>query len=110
MAKRSEVEELSLRSKEALLSKPLQHNCTLFRNVHRQPTDVAPFPAPSSGMIAAISWVPRGVSKAVPDVAQPPSKEEIEEILKSGVVEIRSIMSFKVDRFLVDCGEMKLNQ
>lgn len=39
------------------------------------------------GMIAAISWVPRGASKAVPEVADPPSKEEIEEILKSGVVE-----------------------
>ncbi|KAI6695876.1 hypothetical protein NL676_023586 [Syzygium grande] len=38
-------------------------------------------------MIAAISWVPRGASKAVPEVAEPPSKEEIEEILKSGVLE-----------------------
>ncbi|KAK6120080.1 hypothetical protein DH2020_046210 [Rehmannia glutinosa] len=40
-------------------------------------------------MIAAISWVPKGVSKSVPTAADPPSKEEIEEILKSGVLKIR---------------------
>lgn len=40
-------------------------------------------------MIAAISWVPKGVTKSVPTVADPPSKEEIEEILKSGVLEAR---------------------
>ncbi|PIN18246.1 hypothetical protein CDL12_09074 [Handroanthus impetiginosus] len=39
-------------------------------------------------MIAAISWVPKGVSKSVPNKAEPPSKEEIEEYLKSGVLEI----------------------
>ncbi|KAI3419552.1 WD_REPEATS_REGION domain-containing protein [Psidium guajava] len=38
-------------------------------------------------MISAISWVPRGASKAAPEMAEPPSKEEIEEILKSGVME-----------------------
>ncbi|XP_042506648.1 uncharacterized WD repeat-containing protein C17D11.16-like [Macadamia integrifolia] len=38
-------------------------------------------------MIAAISWVPKGVSKSLPGVAEPPSKEEIEEILKSGALE-----------------------
>ncbi|KAL2488919.1 Transducin/WD40 repeat-like superfamily protein [Forsythia ovata] len=38
-------------------------------------------------MIAAISWVPKGASKSVPIVAEPPSKEEIEEILKSGLME-----------------------
>lgn len=38
-------------------------------------------------MIAAISWVPKGVSKSVPAAAEPPSKEEIEEILKSGALE-----------------------
>ncbi|XP_057461568.1 uncharacterized protein LOC130751868 [Actinidia eriantha] len=38
-------------------------------------------------MIAAISWVPKGVAKSVPAVAEPPSKEEIEEILKSGAFE-----------------------
>ncbi|XAR71034.1 hypothetical protein NMG60_11028114 [Bertholletia excelsa] len=38
-------------------------------------------------MIAAISWIPKGVSKSVPAVADPPSKEEIEEILKSGALD-----------------------
>lgn len=38
-------------------------------------------------MIAAISWVPKGVAKTVPTVADPPSKEEIEDILKSGALE-----------------------
>ncbi|XP_057973944.1 uncharacterized WD repeat-containing protein C17D11.16-like [Malania oleifera] len=33
-------------------------------------------------MIAAISWVRKGVAKSFPDVAEPPSKEEIDEILK----------------------------
>ncbi|KAI5670108.1 hypothetical protein M9H77_10472 [Catharanthus roseus] len=36
-------------------------------------------------MIAAISWVPKGASKSVPTAAEPPSKEEIEEILKNDV-------------------------
>ncbi|XP_059650930.1 uncharacterized WD repeat-containing protein C17D11.16-like isoform X1 [Cornus florida] len=40
-------------------------------------------------MIAAVSWVPKGVSKSVPAVAEPPSKEEIEEILKSSDFEER---------------------
>lgn len=39
-------------------------------------------------MIAAISWVPKGASKYVPEVAEPPSKEEIEEILKSDVPDV----------------------
>ncbi|KAL2556805.1 Transducin/WD40 repeat-like superfamily protein [Forsythia ovata] len=38
-------------------------------------------------MIAAISWVPKGASKSIPTVAEPPSIEEIEDILKSGVLE-----------------------
>nr|DAD22311.1 TPA_asm: hypothetical protein HUJ06_023774 [Nelumbo nucifera] len=38
-------------------------------------------------MISAISWVPKGVSKSAPAVAEPPSKEEIEETLKSGALE-----------------------
>lgn len=40
-------------------------------------------------MIAAVSWVPKGASKSVPTVADPPSKEEIEELLKSGALETR---------------------
>uniref|UniRef100_A0A7C9CL02 Uncharacterized protein n=1 Tax=Opuntia streptacantha TaxID=393608 RepID=A0A7C9CL02_OPUST len=38
-------------------------------------------------MIAAISWVPKGVAKTVPEVAEPPSKEEIQEMLESGVLD-----------------------
>lgn len=47
-------------------------------------------------MIAAISWIPKGVAKSVPAAAEPPSKEEIEEILKSGILTKRyhSTMSF----------------
>ncbi|KAJ0040990.1 hypothetical protein Pint_27594 [Pistacia integerrima] len=41
-------------------------------------------------MIAAVSWVPKGASKAVPDEAQLPSKEEIEEMIKSGGLEEES--------------------
>ncbi|XP_051142730.1 uncharacterized protein LOC127259430 [Andrographis paniculata] len=40
-------------------------------------------------MIAAVSWVPKGASKSVPEAADPPSKEEIEKILKSRPLEIR---------------------
>ncbi|KAF2312341.1 hypothetical protein GH714_034301 [Hevea brasiliensis] len=40
-------------------------------------------------MIAAVSWVPKGVSKSVPAVADPPSKEEIEQIIKAGALERR---------------------
>ncbi|KAF9678267.1 hypothetical protein SADUNF_Sadunf07G0017100 [Salix dunnii] len=38
-------------------------------------------------MIAAVSWVPKGVAKSVPSVADPPSKEEIEELIKAGGLE-----------------------
>ncbi|KAF4384972.1 hypothetical protein F8388_010570 [Cannabis sativa] len=38
-------------------------------------------------MITAISWVPKGAPKPVPSVADLPSKEEIEEIVKSGALE-----------------------
>lgn len=38
-------------------------------------------------MIAAVSWVPKGVAKSVPGVADPPSKEEIEELLKASDLE-----------------------
>ncbi|XP_044470716.1 periodic tryptophan protein 1 homolog [Mangifera indica] len=41
-------------------------------------------------MIAAVSWVPKGASKAVPEEAQLPSKEEIEEMIKSGSLEEES--------------------
>ncbi|CAN0857630.1 Uncharacterized WD repeat-containing protein C17D11.16 [Linum grandiflorum] len=38
-------------------------------------------------MISALAWLPKGVAKSVPDVAEPPSKEEIEELLKSSALE-----------------------
>ncbi|KAI4308454.1 hypothetical protein L6164_031531 [Bauhinia variegata] len=38
-------------------------------------------------MISAISWVPKGASKSEPVVADPPSKEEIEEIINSAALE-----------------------
>ncbi|XP_073004233.1 uncharacterized WD repeat-containing protein C17D11.16-like [Typha latifolia] len=40
-------------------------------------------------MISAICWVPKGASKIVPLVVEPPSKEEIEEILKNDAQETR---------------------
>ncbi|CDP14385.1 unnamed protein product [Coffea canephora] len=40
-------------------------------------------------MISAISWVPKGASKPVPVAAEPPSKEEIEEILKNDLLDNR---------------------
>ncbi|XP_078180085.1 LOW QUALITY PROTEIN: putative WD repeat-containing protein C17D11.16 [Carex rostrata] len=55
-------------------------------------------------MISAISWVPKGVSKYVPEVAEPPSKEEIEEIVKGGFFD-RSGESEDEEVMDVDTGE-----
>ncbi|GLT53034.1 hypothetical protein SLA2020_263310 [Shorea laevis] len=38
-------------------------------------------------MISSIAWLPKGAAKPVPAVADPPSKEEIEEMIKSGALE-----------------------
>ncbi|KAE8727174.1 P-loop containing nucleoside triphosphate hydrolases superfamily protein [Hibiscus syriacus] len=38
-------------------------------------------------MISAISWIPKGAAKAEPAVAELPSKEEIEEMIKSGALD-----------------------
>ncbi|CAH2078587.1 unnamed protein product [Thlaspi arvense] len=35
-------------------------------------------------MITSVSWIPKGSLKAVPDVAEPPSNEEIKELIESG--------------------------
>lgn len=35
-------------------------------------------------MITAVSWIPKGNLKAVPDVAEPPSKEELKELIEIG--------------------------
>lgn len=40
-------------------------------------------------MISALCWVPKGVAKAIADTAEPPTKEEIEELLKSGTLAAR---------------------
>ncbi|KAI3886604.1 hypothetical protein MKW92_003326 [Papaver armeniacum] len=40
-------------------------------------------------MISAISWVPKGIAKVIPAEVQPPTKEEIDEILKSGTLNRR---------------------
>lgn len=37
-------------------------------------------------MIVAISWLPKGAAKSVPAPAEPPSKEEVEEMLTSGIL------------------------
>lgn len=39
-------------------------------------------------MIAAISWIPKGVSKAEPVFAEPPSKDEIEEIISNTLTSV----------------------
>ncbi|XP_075487916.1 uncharacterized protein LOC142527084 [Primulina tabacum] len=41
-------------------------------------------------MIAAISWVPKGASKSIPAVADSPSKQEIEEIVKNDIFKIHN--------------------
>ncbi|XP_010550430.1 PREDICTED: periodic tryptophan protein 1 homolog [Tarenaya hassleriana] len=38
-------------------------------------------------MISSVSWVPKGASKSVPAVAELPSKDEIEELIKNGAFE-----------------------
>ncbi|XP_076881961.1 uncharacterized protein LOC143530257 [Bidens hawaiensis] len=38
-------------------------------------------------MISSLSWVPKGASKSVPSVADPPTKEEIEEIKKLALID-----------------------
>ncbi|CAM8933960.1 hypothetical protein QQ045_014643 [Rhodiola kirilowii] len=39
-------------------------------------------------MISAISWIPKGACKPVPESAEPPSKEDIEEALKNASLSI----------------------
>lgn len=40
-------------------------------------------------MISAISWVPKGIAKVIPAEVDPPTKEEIDEILRSGTLNRR---------------------
>ncbi|KAL8209945.1 hypothetical protein R6Q57_006677 [Mikania cordata] len=48
-------------------------------------------------MISSISWVPKGASKALPSVADPPSKEEIEELKKLTLLEKGSDIEYVED-------------
>ncbi|RZC80128.1 hypothetical protein C5167_042705 [Papaver somniferum] len=47
-------------------------------------------------MISAISWVPKGIAKVIPAEVDPPTKEEIDEILRSGTLNRRSGTSFGI--------------
>ncbi|KAK6922666.1 WD40 repeat [Dillenia turbinata] len=38
-------------------------------------------------MITNICWVPKGAAKSVPDVADPPTREELEEVVKNSTLE-----------------------
>lgn len=40
-------------------------------------------------MVTALSWIPKGSLKPVPDAAEPPSKEEIKELIESGAFTAR---------------------
>ncbi|KAM3338526.1 periodic tryptophan protein 1 isoform X1 [Capsicum galapagoense] len=61
-------------------------------------------------MIAAISWVPKGVAKAVPAEAEPPSNEEIEELLKSGLLDKREDSDDKEAEDDMNVDESKENE
>ncbi|KAJ0240784.1 WD40 repeat-containing protein [Hirschfeldia incana] len=37
-------------------------------------------------MITAVSWIPKGASKAMPDAAEPPSDEKMKELIKNGTL------------------------
>ncbi|XP_020573854.1 uncharacterized WD repeat-containing protein C17D11.16-like [Phalaenopsis equestris] len=51
-------------------------------------------------MISALCWVPKGASKIVPVVAEPPSKEEIEEFLQTGVLERKGDVDEEEDEYM----------
>ncbi|RZR77819.1 hypothetical protein BHM03_00003018 [Ensete ventricosum] len=57
-------------------------------------------------MISAVTWVPKGASKISPVVAEPPSKDEIEEILKTGALR-RSGDSEEDEQVDMDVDDLK---
>ncbi|PIA31514.1 hypothetical protein AQUCO_04900073v1 [Aquilegia coerulea] len=61
-------------------------------------------------MISAISWVPKGVSKPIPAEAEPPSKEEIEEILKSNALEASGDTEDEQDEDMEIDASKKINE
>ncbi|CAH8345826.1 unnamed protein product [Eruca vesicaria subsp. sativa] len=52
-------------------------------------------------MITAVSWIPKGSLKAVPDAAEPPSKEEIKELIESGAF-VGSVDGSNEDEYEID--------
>ncbi|KAL5580304.1 hypothetical protein UlMin_012746 [Ulmus minor] len=56
-------------------------------------------------MISAISWVPKGASKPVLEAAEIPSKEEIEEIVKTAVLEKSGESGEEMDQDVGDDDE-----
>ncbi|XP_057440877.1 uncharacterized WD repeat-containing protein C17D11.16 [Lotus japonicus] len=60
-------------------------------------------------MIAAISWIPKGASKAEPVLAAPPSKEEVEELI---TLHAQSVMEEESDNEdeMVDEGDTSNNK
>lgn len=73
-------------------SLPTQPNSTLTKPTQPLPFQ-PPIPIEPNGISSiqynkkAISWIPKGVSKSVPEAAEPPSKEEIEMLIKSGILD-----------------------
>lgn len=53
------------------------------------PTETVVLQSVRDTMISAVSWIPKGASKPLPEEADPPSKEEIDELIKSGALDRR---------------------
>ncbi|KAL5703899.1 hypothetical protein ACHQM5_022392 [Ranunculus cassubicifolius] len=61
-------------------------------------------------MISAISWIPKGASRAVPVEAEPPSQEEIEGILKENTLEASSESEDEQDEGMEIDENKKINE
>ncbi|KAH0916906.1 hypothetical protein HID58_024566 [Brassica napus] len=62
-------------------------------------------------MRTAISWIPKGASKAMPDDAEPPSKEKINELIENGLLlKKRGVFSFSCIAYddSIDVGVVRL--
>ncbi|CAN1194239.1 Periodic tryptophan protein 1 homolog [Linum perenne] len=57
-------------------------------------------------MIPTLSWLPKGAAKSIPAVAEPFSREEIEELLKSGSLEAGGEIASEAE----DDGDMDVDQ
>ncbi|XVF61013.1 hypothetical protein PTKIN_Ptkin08bG0093900 [Pterospermum kingtungense] len=58
-------------------------------------------------MISAIAWVPKGASKPEPAVAELPSKDEIEDMIKSGALDTSEDNGTEDEDEDMDAGEEK---